>query len=345
MRRTLATAAACALALAGVSCATNPASGTRHVVFTTVKSEQEQARRDHEEIKRIYGLYQDQAVQDYVQMVGTRVARNTPIADWDFKFFVLDDDEINAFTTGGNHMYIYTALFQKCDTEDELAAVMAHEFAHVYARHVQKGTDRQMRTMLAAAGVGALGYAAGGKEHGQQYAGTAAGLAALAGQYFGMSYTREDEDEADRLGFQFYSHAGWDPNRFADFFRKMIAMGMDKTPANQSDHPTLKSRVEKTDQRAKNLPAEASRWRREPVAGPAQLRQIQQRATELSKTMPNDQQIANSKELLQAMPRSCLTPRDQVELPDQHAAQVDLLQKLQAQRDAQQGSQGRRRRG
>src|SRR5438132_2247592 len=83
MRRILATAAACALALAAVSCATNPASGTHHVVFTTVKSEQEQARRDHEEIKRIYGLYQDQAVQDYVQMIGTRVARNTPIADWD----------------------------------------------------------------------------------------------------------------------------------------------------------------------------------------------------------------------------------------------------------------------
>ncbi|TLZ55116.1 MAG: peptidase M48 Ste24p, partial [Gammaproteobacteria bacterium] len=110
MRRTLATAVACALALAGVSCATNPASGTRHVVFTTVKSEQEQARRAHEEIKRIYGLYQDQAVQDYVQMIGTRVARNTPIADWDFKFFVLDDDEINAFTTGGGYVYVHRGL-------------------------------------------------------------------------------------------------------------------------------------------------------------------------------------------------------------------------------------------
>jgi hypothetical protein len=117
----------------------------------------------------------------------------------------------------------------------------------------------------------------------------------------------------------------------------MIAMGMDKTPESQSDHPTLKSRVEKAEQRLKNLPPEASRWRRPPVAGPAQLRQLQQRASELSRTMPNDQQIAQSKELLQALPRSCLTPRDQVELPDQKAAQVDLLQKLQAQRDAQQG--------
>jgi len=135
MRRTLATAVACALALAGVSCATNPASGTRHVVFTTVKSEQEQARRAHEEIKRIYGLYQDQAVQDYVQMIGTRVARNTPIADWDFKFFVLDDDEINAFTTGGGYVYVHRGLLTYLNSEAELAAVLGHEIGHDVARH------------------------------------------------------------------------------------------------------------------------------------------------------------------------------------------------------------------
>src|SRR5256886_15159375 len=100
MSRTLAAAAACAVALAAGSCATNPESGTHHVVFTSVKGEQENSRRIHEEIKKFYGLYQDQALQDYVQMVGTRVARNTPIADWDFKFFVLDDDSINPFPIG-----------------------------------------------------------------------------------------------------------------------------------------------------------------------------------------------------------------------------------------------------
>ena len=110
MRRTLAAVVACAAALGAASCATNPESGTHHVVFTSVKGEQERARRVHEEIKRFYGLYQDQALQDYVQMVGTRVARNTPIADWDFQFFVLDDDSINAFTIGGGYVYIHRGL-------------------------------------------------------------------------------------------------------------------------------------------------------------------------------------------------------------------------------------------
>ena len=314
-------------------------------------------------------VIRDPELNRYIQTVGDRIIAAAEALDkqgfgptshkkenaaWMFakggmQFHFVNSKTINAFTTGGNHMYIYTELFQKCDTEDELAAVMAHEFAHVYARHVQKGMNRQIVTMLGAAGVGAAGYAAGGKEHGQQYASAGAGLAAMAGQYFGMSYTREDEDEADRLGFQFYSRAGWDPRRFADFFRKMIAMGMDAASAAASDHPTLKSRVEKTDQRVKNLPPEARNWRRQPVAGPAQLRQYQQRAGDLATRMPNDQQIAQSKELLAALPRSCLTPRDQA-LPDQQAAQVDLIEKIKAQRASQQGqaqgqgSQRRRRR-
>ena len=72
-------------------------------------------------------------------------------------------------------MYIYNELFQECKSEDELAAVMAHEFAHVYARHVAKGMRRQYITMGAAAAAGGAGYLAGGKEKGGEYAGMAAG--------------------------------------------------------------------------------------------------------------------------------------------------------------------------
>ena len=339
------------LSLAGTGCTTD-----RQVIG--------QAQQFHQGLQP--AVMDEAQLTRYLQEVGDRIiasaeelnkqgygpkAHKKEDASWMFdrggmRFHFVNSRTINAFTTGGNHMYIYTELFRNCETEDELAAVMAHEFAHVYARHVQKGMNRQIVTMLGAAGVGAAGYAAGGKEKGAQYASAGAGLAAMAGQYFGMSYTRADEDEADRLGFQFYARAGWDPNRFGDFFRKMIAMGMDTKSDAASDHPTLKSRVEKAAQRAKNLPPEASRWRQQPVAGPSQLRQLQQRAADLATRMPNDQQIQQSKELLAALPRSCLTPRDQA-LPDQHAAQVDLIEKLKAQRAAQpapaQGTQRRRR--
>src|SRR3569833_3849086 len=88
---------AVATVLIASACATNPATGGHNVVLTTVKGEPDQARRVHQEINQFYGLYEDQSVQDYVQGVGARVAAQTPIASWNFKFFVLDDDEVNAF--------------------------------------------------------------------------------------------------------------------------------------------------------------------------------------------------------------------------------------------------------
>jgi len=301
----------------------------------------------------------DQQLSSYIQSVGDRIIKAAQELDhegynpgghkkedskWMFtgmQFHFVNSQTLNAFTTGGNHMYIYTGLFLNCDTEDELAAVMAHEFAHVYCRHVQSGMNRQMMTMAAAAGAGAVGYAAGGKNR-ETYAGTAAGLAAMAGQYFGMSFTREDEDQADQVGFNFYTHAGWDPAKFADFFKKMIVKGYDKTPEMMSDHPSLANRVKAAAERVQKLPPQASQWRRPPVAEPAQFRQIQQRAQQLGKNMPTSESLANAQQLLQAMPRSCLTPRDQVALPDQHNAQLNIIDQLERHKQQQKGGKAQR---
>src|SRR6185503_152149 len=121
--------------------------------------------------------------------------------------------------------------------------------------HVGKGMQRQYTTLAAAAALGGAGYLAGGKESGGQYAAIGAGAGAMAGQFINMGFTRKDEDEADKFGFHFYTRAGWDPNRFADFFKAMIAAGYDKTPEMMSDHPKLSTRVENTERRVKELPA------------------------------------------------------------------------------------------
>jgi predicted Zn-dependent protease len=181
-----------------------------------------------------------------------------------------------------------------------------------------------MGAVLAGAGVG---YAAGGKEHGDTYAGAAAGATAIVGQFIGMGYTRGDEDEADDLGFQFYTRAGWDPNRFGDFFQHMIDKGYDTTPEMLSDHPTLKSRVEKTKQRVTELPPQASQWRQPLVASPEKFAELQQHAVEVGKTMPTDQNLAQAQELLAAFP-SCMLPKDQ---PEQKAAQQRILARLKKQ--------------
>ena len=143
MVRQLAVAAiAAAAVLATTSCATNPANGGHNVVFTSVKGEQDRAKREHLEIIQFYGLYEDQAVQDYVQSVGAKVAAQTPISNWNFKFFVLDDDEVNAFTPGGGYVYIHRGLMNYLNSEAELAAVLGHEIGHDVARHPARAETR-----------------------------------------------------------------------------------------------------------------------------------------------------------------------------------------------------------
>jgi predicted Zn-dependent protease len=240
------------------------------------------------------------------------------------RFYFVNSKTLNAFTTGGEHMYIYNELFEQCKTEDELAAVMAHEYGHVFARHVKKGMDRQVvqnvGTGAAAVGGGVVGYLLGGFGTGMSAASGTASVTKTAGKFVGMGYTRADEDEADRIGLAFYTRAGWDPNHFADFFKHMIEAGYDKTPEMMSDHPKLSSRVANTDKRLAKYPAEAAQWRRPPINDAQQFAALQHRAARLAQSLPNDQDMQQAQAMLASFP-SCVSPTDQ---PAQKQAQKQL---------------------
>jgi predicted Zn-dependent protease len=209
---------------------------------------------------------------------------------------------------------------------------MAHEYAHIYARHVAKGMNRQYGALAAAAALAGAGYVAGGKEHGAEYAGLGFAGGAAAGQFLNMGFTRKDEAEADKLGFDFYTHAGWDPARFSQFFEDMIKAGYDKTPAIASDHPTLASRVEDANKRVKELPPSAKQWRRPPVADEAAFAQLKARASQVGKNTPDDTTLANSQQLLQALPRSCVIPYT---TQDEVAARKAIAEKAEAAQQKQ----------
>lgn len=284
-------------------------------------------------------VIEDPVLSSYIQEVGNRIIEsaqelsrqgygprgnedNAWMFSKDMRFHFVNSKTVNAFTTGGEHMYIYTALFQQAKSEDELAAVMAHEFAHIYGRHVHKGMNRQYAILGAAAAAGVAGYAAGGDEKGTQYAGYGAGAAMLAGQFVGMGFSRNDEEEADKLGFAFYTRAGWEPEKFDDFFQTMIDQGQAQGPEMLSGHPALSSRVEEARERAAELPPEAKQWRRPQVASPQRFEELQARSVEVGKSMPSDQTLEGAQELLAALPRSCLTP---AVLPDQQRAEQQVL--------------------
>jgi predicted Zn-dependent protease len=279
----------------------------------------------------------DQQLADYVQTLGNRVIASAKWYDaqgqgpkshkkggtaWMFtdrmQFHLVNSKTVNAFTTGGEHMYVYTALFQLCDNENELAAVMSHEFAHVYCRHVQQGTNRKTGLTVFAYGAEGAGYLYGGADT----ASTAGKDASALGQFAGLSFTRGDEAEADKWGFQFYGRAGWDPVHFGDFFQKMIDLGYDTTPAMQSDHPTLKSRVEAA---KKELVVwqkqDGDQYRQTPIASDAEFAQLKSRAAAISAAMPPDGATQQAQKLLASF-SSCVAPVDQ---PEQAAAKNELL--------------------
>jgi predicted Zn-dependent protease len=299
----------------------------------------------------------DADINGYFQKIGERIvtaARQSDEAQWGPKthfsnekddwmyqgiqFHLVNSKTLNAFTTGGTHVYIYNELFQLCKTEDELAAVMSHEFGHIYSRHVQKGTQRQYGVIAGALGLGAAGYLAGGQQHGSEYASAGAALGALAGDFLNKGYTRGDEAEADKCGFHFYCLAGWDPAKFGDFFQTMIDKGYDTTPEMASDHPTLASRVKVAHDRAEkmpDLPKPADNLRKPNIASDADFRRYQQQAQRDAQSTPDDKSLANSKLLLAALPRSCWMP---VNPPDQRDAHNQLVEQLK-QKQAQQPQQ------
>jgi predicted Zn-dependent protease len=180
--------------------------------------------------------------------------------------------------------------------------------------------NRQYATLGAAAAAGATGAAVGyNQDEGQgalTYGAAAAGAALLAGKFLGMGFTRDDENEADKYGFYFYTRAGWDPNRFSGFFQTLIDKGMDKTPEALSDHPKLATRVANTKRRISELPPDAKNWRRPPIANEARFKQLQARAMQIARTTPSDQSLQQAQLMFSSF-SSCVTPEDQ---PDQKQA-------------------------
>ena len=254
--------------------------------------------------------------------------------DWMFdpnqmKFHFVNSKTLNAFTTGGEHMYVYTELLRQTKDEAELAAVMSHEYAHVYARHVQNGMSRQFWSMLGAGAAAAAGYVAGGDAHGAEYAGYGAGLGTAVAGLASAGYSRDDETEADKIGFEIYVRAGWPPDEFAGFFRTLVEAenkGGGARPEFLSDHPATAKRVAAAEKWAAEYKARRPDWQsrlRPPVANQAEFAQIQRRSVELASTLPDDQSLSSSKSLASALPRSCLWPDEPVP-PDAKRAQDKL---------------------
>src|SRR5580700_3641844 len=192
-----------------------------------------------QEVDRSAKFIDDPVIIEYVNRVGQNLVRNSD-AQVPFTIKVIDSDVINAFALPGGFFYVNSGLILHADEESELAGVMAHEIAHVCARHGTKQATKGEITQLAM--IPAMIFI--------PY--TWAGYAIYQGMQFAipmafLQFTRTDEREADYLGLQYMYKAGYDPNAFVSFFEK-VAADEKKQPGTVpkifSTHPPTPDRIE-----------------------------------------------------------------------------------------------------
>jgi hypothetical protein len=215
----------------------------------SIESEIRMGKEYATQIESSLKMVTDPVVNEYVNRVGQNLVRNSD-AKVPFTIKVVDSDVINAMALPGGFFYVNSGLILAADDEAELAGVMAHEIAHVAARH----TTRQLtRAQFANYASLPLIFIGGG-----------IGLAAREAAGIGLpvtflKFSRSFEAEADYLGIQYMYKAGYDPNEFVNFFEKIQAQEK-KKPGSMakvfSDHPQTPDRIQKSQEEiATILPA------------------------------------------------------------------------------------------
>lgn len=192
-----------------------------------------------QEVEKSAKFIDDPVVTEYVNRVGQNLVRNSD-ARVPFTIKVIDSDQVNAFALPGGFFYVNSGLILHADEESELAGVMAHEIAHVCARH---GTKQQTKgDIIQMASIPAMIFIP------YSWAGYALyeGINLAIPMTF-LKFSRDDEKEADYLGLQYMYKAGYDPNSFVSFFEKVEALEKKQPgtiPKYFSTHPPTPDRIE-----------------------------------------------------------------------------------------------------
>jgi predicted Zn-dependent protease len=182
--------------------------------FYSIQKEIALGKQLAEEVRKQSKLVDDPIVGEYINRLGQNLVRNSD-ATVPFTFQVVEGDQLNAFAFPGGFVFVYTGLIEATETEAELAGAMAHEIAHVAARHMTRQATRgqiaNYATLPLVLWGGWTGYAV------RQGAGLGIPLGFL-------SFDRRFESEADMLGIQYMYKAGYDPTATVDLFERMVSL-------------------------------------------------------------------------------------------------------------------------
>jgi predicted Zn-dependent protease len=209
----------------------------------TVNEEKELGVEAQRQVREQFDLVRDRVIVNYVRDLGADLVKASGPSPFEFRFYVVEDDSINAFALPGGAIYIHTGTILKAEDASELAGVVAHEIGHVTARHVAELYPKQR---AAGIGVSLLSMIAAILT-GNTYIANAAGLGSqVAAQAYLATYTQEAENESDQLAVETLIRAGYDPNGMVDFFeilQREATTGGLAMPQLLSSHPATEERI------------------------------------------------------------------------------------------------------
>jgi predicted Zn-dependent protease len=197
----------------------------------------------------------DAEVTAYLDQLGRRLAAASSDPTYGFNFFAMRDPQINAFATYGGYVGVNTGLIVAAQSESELASVLAHEVSHVTQHHLARGISKQKQSSVATMAAMALALLAARSN--SQVSSAAVVSAQAASLQSQLSYTREFEREADRIGFDTLTKAGFDVHGMAAFFtrlQKETRLYENNAPAYLRTHPLTGERIADMQNRAADLP-------------------------------------------------------------------------------------------
>ncbi len=197
----------------------------------------------------------DPVLIEYINHLGNTLVKNAQDVNYQFQFFLVNKNDINAFAFFGGHVAVNSALITLADTESELASVLAHEISHVTQRHLARKLEAQKRSQpLTTAGM-ISGVLLALINPTVGFAALSASMA--ASQQMSINFTRGDEKEADRVGIALLANSGFNPQGAPAFFKKMSEKFRyaSTPPPMLLTHPLSNARITDARARAQNYPS------------------------------------------------------------------------------------------
>ncbi len=241
------------LLLGTAACVKNPATGDQQLNLIPESQEIQMGQEAAKQVAQQIGLYEDAKVQSYAEQLGKRLAALSDRPNVPYQFHVLDDAAVNAFALPGGPVFITRGIMAYLTSEAELATVVGHEIGHVAARHSVNQLSKQQLAQLGL-GVGSI-LSPSFTKYGQL---AGAGLSLLF-----LKYSREDENQADELGFRYALKAGYDVQVMKDLFVMLERVSKSgqggRLPEWLATHPNPQNRLKRTEERLAKMQVDYSR--------------------------------------------------------------------------------------